>query len=130
MLQQVAAQRRRDPFTFVWLEGGSQPTLEKTLRMGFGFPALVAVRAVPLALAVRTLTRATPQVSRSKSVYAIHSGAFEARPISEFLTGLTTGSVRTVALDELPPLRTVEPWDGEEPAPVEEEFSLEEIMGS
>lgn len=44
-LKDVAKLRRRDPFTFGWIEGGSQAALEGALELNFGFPAVVAVRA-------------------------------------------------------------------------------------
>lgn len=40
--------------------------------------------------------------------FAVHVGSFSVEGMSEFLTGLTTGSTRTKPLEELPKIVTVE----------------------
>ena len=84
------------------LQGGNQYDLEQKLNLGFGYPAVVAV-------------------SKSRGKYAIAKGAFTERSINVFITGLKSGSVRLSALPTLPKFSTVEPWDGEDAKPMEED---------
>jgi hypothetical protein len=43
VLKKVAKKNRKHPFNFFWLQAGDQLDLEKTLNLGFGFPAVVAI---------------------------------------------------------------------------------------
>lgn len=97
-------------FNFLWFEGGSQPDLENTLELTFGFPAVAAY-------------------SVDKGVYIVHRGSFTESNIRRFLTGITTGKQGTSKISKVPKISTVEPWDGKDGTPLEEEFSLDEIMG-
>ncbi len=97
-------------FNFLWFEGGSQPDLENTLELTFGFPAVAAY-------------------SVDKGVYVVHRGSFTESNIRRFLTGITTGKQGTSKISKVPKITTVEPWDGKDGIPLEEEFSLDEIMG-
>ena len=112
MLVEVATKKRRGPFRFVWSEGGAQREIEDALGLNFGYPALVGV-------------------SRAKGVAAVHRGAFDAKKISHFLTGITSGRTKTARLGgEIPKAKAVAQWDGEDAVVVEEEeFSLADIMG-
>ncbi len=97
-------------FQFLWFEGSTQPELENALEMTFGFPAIAAY-------------------SIEKGVYAVHRASFTETNIRKFLMGITTGKQATYKIASVPSVKTVEPWDGEDGAPYEEEFSLEDIMG-
>mmetsp|Transcript_5793 Transcript_5793/g.18430 ORF Transcript_5793/g.18430 Transcript_5793/m.18430 type:complete len:429 (+) Transcript_5793:3-1289(+) len=108
-LKDVAKLRRRDPFTFAWIEGGAQPALEEALELNFGFPAVVAL-------------------NKGKARAAVHHGAYNTVSVSQFLTALTTGRATTLPLETLPALQTTEAWNGEEPPPPEEEFDLADLM--
>lgn len=96
-------------FHFIWFEGGAQPDLENTLEMTFGFPAVAAY-------------------SMSKEVYIVHRASFTESNIRKFLTGITTGKLRTSKISKVPAIETVEAWDGKDGVPFEEE-SLADIMG-
>lgn len=112
MLTTVATKQRRGPFRFLWSEGGAQRDVEAALGMNFGYPALAAV-------------------SRAKNVRGLHRGAFDGKKVSIFLTGITSGRVKTskMAKGELI-VADVAEWDGEDGAAFEEEeFSLDDIMG-
>lgn len=98
------------PFSFLWFEGGSQPDLENTLELTFGFPAVAAY-------------------SVDKGVYTVHRGSFTESNIRKFLMSVTTGKQGTYKVSKTPQIETVEPWDGNDGAVMEEEFSLEDIMG-
>ena len=105
----VAKRFRGTPFSFVWFEGTSQPVLEEAFELSFGFPAVAAL-------------------AMDKKLYAVQRGAFTADKIGAFLTGVTTGKQRTAKLDKIPTVTKVEPWDGKDGQPIEEE-SLADIMG-
>jgi len=97
-------------FGFAWFEGGSeQGKLESTLGLDFGFPAMVAY-------------------SSKKGVYIVHRGSFNVVNIRKFLTGLTMGKQQTNPINKELMVKTVEPWDGQDGVPIEEE-SLADIMG-
>lgn len=97
-------------FSFFWFEGGNhQLDLESALELTFGYPALAAY-------------------SIDKGVYAVHRSSFTEGNVRKFLLGITSGRQGTIAMKAIPRVVTVEPWDGLEGVPFEEE-SLEDIMG-
>ena len=97
-------------FNFMWFEGGSQTDLEQTLELTFGFPAVAAYSA-------------------DKGVYSVHRASYGEANIRKWLLSITTGRQPTYKVSKEPMIELVEPWDGQEGKPVEEEFSLDEIMG-
>ena len=97
-------------FNFLWFEGGSQPDLENAMELTSGFPAVAAY-------------------SVDKGVYTVHRGSFTESNIRKFLTGITTGKQGTYKVNKVPKILETVPWDGKDGAPLEEEFSLDEIMG-
>ena len=111
MLSLVAKQSRGGTFQFLWFEGGSQPELEEALELTFGYPAVAAL-------------------SVDRQAYAVLRGSFRDNSITSFLQSLTTGRQVTEKLSSgIPTIATVEPWDGMDGEPFEEELSLAEIMG-
>lgn len=96
-------------FEFLWFEGSAQPQLENALEMTFGFPAVVAY-------------------SMDKGVYAVNRASFNEANIRKFLMGITAGKQTTYKIAQVPTVVTVEPWDGKDGVPIEEE-PLEDIMG-
>lgn len=42
MLVEVANVNRKKPFVFFWLQAGDQLDLERSLNLGFGYPAVIA----------------------------------------------------------------------------------------
>ena len=96
-------------FNFLWFEGGAQSDLENALELTFGFPAVAAY-------------------SVDKGVYTVHRGSFSESNVRKFLTGITTGKQGTYKISKVPTINTVEPWDGKDGVPFEEE-PLEDIMG-
>ena len=109
-LTAVGKKFRGAAFQIQWFEGGSQPDLEENLDFTFGYPAVAAV-------------------SLDKGVYATMHGSFSEKSISLFLTGITTGRQTTNPFRKELTVVSVEPWDGKDAQPPEEEFSLEDIMG-
>jgi protein disulfide-isomerase A6 len=111
MLASVAKGFRGSSFSFLWFEAGAQPDLENTLELTFGAPALVAY-------------------SMDRQAYAILRGSFGEKSITGFLHSITTGGQRTVQLQKpAPKIVTIDPWDGKDGAPLEDEIPLSEIMG-
>lgn len=108
-LQTVQKKFRTHPIDFLWFEGSSQLKLEEALQLTFGYPAVVAV-------------------SMDKQVYGVMHGSFTERSITMFITSILSGKVGTVKLGTFPKVETVEPWDGEDGVPFEEE-PLDDIMG-
>ncbi|KAG8465824.1 hypothetical protein KFE25_005394 [Diacronema lutheri] len=98
----AARKSRRSPVTFLWAEAGSQPELERALGGPGLFPTLVAVSA-------------------DKGRYAQMRDAFDERHIGAFLMGVLTGRTATSDLGSLGALATVEPWDGQDGTPLDEE---------
>ena len=81
-------------------------------RLTFGFPALVAL-------------------SLDREAYAVMRGSFSEKSVAAFLHGVTTGRQPTIKLSKSiqDVVVATEPWDGLDGAPIEEEMSLDEIMG-
>jgi protein disulfide-isomerase A6 len=90
-------------FEFMWFEGGNYQTqLEESMELTFGFPAIAAY-------------------SMDKGVYAVHRASFTEQNIRKFLTGITTGKLPTYKVRDMPKVVTVDPWDGKDGVPFEEE---------
>jgi len=111
LVEQVSKTFRGSAFSFLWFEGGKQPSLEHALDLTFGFPALVAY-------------------SMDRNAFAVLRGSFSEKQMTSFLHGVTSGRTSVVKLkqEKEPKIETTEPWDGND-APVFEEFSLDDIMG-
>ena len=62
-------------------------------------------------------------------MYVVMRGSFTEKAVATFLHGVTTGRQRTVKVPAMPKVLTIEPWDGKDGAPIEEEIPLSEIMG-
>lgn len=109
MIMKVAKSNRKQPFTFFWLQAGDQLDLERSLNLGFGFPAMIAV-------------------SPNKSVVATMTGAFDKQNASSFLTRVMSGGART---DPLPKSGMVfkkrSKWDGKDAEPIVEDDLYDEL---
>jgi len=116
MLQEVSKSFRGTPFRFLWFEGASQPKLESTIEMTFGFPAVIAINI-------------------DKSIYCIHRFSFNEKALSTFLYSITSGRATSYKLqgDTATQLSKmivdVSEWDGMDVEVEEEEFDLSDIMG-
>jgi protein disulfide-isomerase A6 len=104
LIMKVAKQNRKNPFTFFWLQAGDQLDLERSLNLGFGFPAMIAV-------------------SPNKSFVATMTGAFNKENTSSFMTKVMSGGART---DSLPKSGMVfkkrSKWDGKDAEPIVEDW--------
>jgi len=110
LLASVSKSFRGSAYSFIWFEGGSQPALEEALEMTFGYPAMVAL-------------------SLDRQAYAVQRGSFTEKAITHFLHSITTGHQPTIKLSKIPEVVSVEPWDGKDGVPLEEDPPLSEIMG-
>lgn len=104
MIMKVAKSNRKQPFTFFWLQAGDQLDLERSLNLGFGFPAMIAV-------------------SPNKSVFATMTAAFDKEHASSFLNSVMSGRART---DSLPKSGMVfkkrSKWDGKDAEPIVDDW--------
>ncbi|KAG5176388.1 protein disulfide isomerase family [Tribonema minus] len=108
-IKAAAKKARNHMFSYLWTEVGAQPNLEQALSLTFGTPAAVAI-------------------SKDKGVYAVHVGAFDEANIASFVQGVVSRVIKTRSIASLPPVETIQEWDGKDAPVVEEEFSLEELM--
>jgi hypothetical protein len=113
---------------FVWFHNDALPTfyydycthcyndLRTTKNsLTFGYPAVVAL-------------------SLDRQAYAVMHGSFSDKVVTAFLHGVTTGRQSTMKLPSSVSMESLivpvmEPWDGLDAPPIEEEMSLEDIMG-
>ena len=110
VLTKISKKYRGAAFQIQWFEGSSQPDLEEVLDFTFGYPAVAAI-------------------SLDKGVYSVMHASFTEKSISLFLTGITTGRQTTNPLRREPNIVETTAWDGKDAPAIEEEFSLEDIMG-
>ncbi|CEG44200.1 RxLR-like protein [Plasmopara halstedii] len=94
-LEEAAKLVRGKPFKFGWMQGGDQLDFESRFELTFGYPSLVAINL-------------------DRKRYVVQRGAFTAEAIGEFLQGVIQGRESTVGFDELPEIKTVKHWDGED----------------
>jgi len=107
MIKKVAKTNRNLPLTFFWLSAGDQLDLERSLNLGFGFPAMIAIAA-------------------NKDIVATMTGAFNKENSSNFITKVMSGGART---DMLPKqgviLKKRSKWDGKDAEPIVEDWDDE-----
>eukprot|EP01067_Filipodium_phascolosomae_P009137 Filipodium_phascolosomae@DN8065_c0_g1_i1.p1 len=91
--------RSRAPVHVFWSQGGDQFALEEQLRLGFGFPALIAI-------------------NKEKKIFVVHRGSFDIDSLTSFFNGLAAGSTRGLSPNDLPTnmekIVSVDPWDGKD----------------
>jgi len=110
-LEEAAKLVRGKPFKFGWMQGGAQLDFESRFELTFGYPSLVAINL-------------------DRKRYVVQRGAFTAKAISEFLQDVMQGRESTVSFDELPEIKTVDPWDGNDVQidEIEEDDEDDDIM--
>ena len=110
--QGVAKSMRGKPITFVWSEANAQSDLEDVLEVNHNYPTLSVLSA-------------------EKGVYATQKSSWGKKNAQDFLNGIISGTVKKSKLSkELPAIVSHKMWDGKDGVlPVEEEFSLEDLMG-
>jgi len=114
MLTTLGDKYKKQKWGWAWSAATRQEKLEKTLNIGgSGYPMLAAMNL-------------------RKEVFALHMGSFSEEGIKPFLSVLTYGksSRNTFPLQKgtSPEVKTVDKWDGEDGAPIEEEeFDLSDF---
>ena len=106
-IEEVQGEVKGKPLTFLWSQGGDQFQLEDELGLGSGYPAVVAI-------------------SFRKTVFTVMRGAFSKEGLLGFTNGIIAGKETFRPLIELPSIKTVEKWDGEDRKP---EVREEEDVG-
>lgn len=105
------AKKAQGPYVYGWVAAGAQPGLEKQFDMMAGFPAIALL-------------------NYGKKVYSVFTGAFEAKKLTRWVNARGGGSMgRRGKVQKWATFESTEAWDGSEPPQIEEEFSLEELMG-
>uniref|UniRef100_A0ABD2XFG9 Protein disulfide-isomerase A6 homolog n=1 Tax=Trichogramma kaykai TaxID=54128 RepID=A0ABD2XFG9_9HYME len=105
ILKSLGEKHKNKMWGWVWSEAGAQPEIEEALEIGgFGYPALAVVNV-------------------KKMKYSLLKGSFSKEGINEFLRDLSYGRGGTAPLkgSELPKVHKVEPWDGKDAEPPQEE---------
>ena len=112
LLKTVASKVSGASFGFGWIAAGAQPELEQAFDLRAGFPAVVVM-------------------NYEKKVASIFMQAFEESKLISFVNrmGRGRGGRRKKIRGAWPTLNTVTAWAGEDAEVIEEEFSLEDIMG-
>ena len=91
------------------MQAGDQLDLERSLNLGFGYPAVIAV-------------------SPNKSVFATMTAAYNQENVSNFLTKVMTGSAH---VSDLPKsgfkVKKVSPWDGKDAEPIVDDYDYDEL---
>ena len=113
MLQEIALLYKERPFSWFWVEGGSQPSLEESVSVGgYGYPAFIALNP-------------------SKEKFASLKGGFEKDHVKEFMDNVRRGQEPVVPIKGgIGDARvvTINAWDGKDGEEIiEEEFSLEDL---
>ena len=101
-LMKVAKRNRKHSFKWFWLQAGDQLDLERSLDLGFGFPAMVAV-------------------SPTKKMVATMRASFSESNLNDFLSDLLIGRGGLANLPGKITIKKAERWDGEDAPPLEED---------
>ena len=96
---------------YFWSEAGAQPDLEDAFSVSSqGYPSLFAL-------------------SVKKHGFATYEGAFEASGFEGFFTRLMRTQIKKMDRSSIG-IMDIRPWDGQMPEVLEDEFSLDDIMGT
>ena len=101
-----AKKNRKQPFKWFWLSAGDQLDLERSLNLGFGFPAVVAI---------------APQ----QKMVATMRSSFSTKNLNEWLGDLLIGKGGLENLSAPIAIKKADKWDGKDaPALEEEDLSM------
>lgn len=102
-LMSVAKSNRKQPFRWFWLQAGDQLDLERSLNLGFGFPAVVVV-------------------SPSKKMTATMRASFSSKAMNQFMSDLLIGKGGLSDLTQPIAIKKADKWDGKDAEPIVEEY--------
>ncbi|TPP60425.1 Protein disulfide-isomerase A6 [Fasciola gigantica] len=112
LLRTESLKFKQNKWGWIWTEGTKQPKLEEKLDVGgFGYPALVAMHG-------RKKQRVTMR------------GPFNQEGVHDFLLSISLGGqkLQLFPVSDMPTIEAVEPWDGQDAKPIEEEdLDLDDI---
>lgn len=97
-----AKANRKQSFKWFWLQAGDQLDLERSLNLGFGFPAVVAI-------------------SPTKKMISTMRSSFSSSNLDEFLRNLLIGKGGLENLQSAIVVKKADKWDGKDATPYEEE---------
>jgi len=96
---------RKQPFVWFWLSAGDQLELERSLNLGFGFPAVVAI-------------------SPGKKMVGTMRSSFATNNLNSFLSDLLIGKGGLENLSSAVVVKKADKWDGKDAAPLEDDSSM------
>lgn len=105
ILEEASKKFKNNPFSFLWAQGGDYFSLEETLNLGSGYPAVVAINL-------------------SKNVFSVMRSSFTKKNIEQYINGLLSGKEASYKLQEIPKIQKVEKWDGKDRKPKVENDEL------
>ena len=103
LIMKAAKANRKHPFKWFWLSAGDQLDLERSLNLGFGFPAVIAV---------------SPQ----KKLVSTMRMSFSFNNMKEYLGELLIGKGKLEPLKVDIKIKKSDPWDGKDAPVIEEEY--------
>ena len=101
-IMKSAKANRKQPFKWFWLQAGDQLDLERSLNLGFGFPAVVAI-------------------SPGKKMIATMRSSYSNSNLDDFLKNLLIGKGGLENLSSPIAVKKADKWDGKDATPYEEE---------
>ena len=104
-LGQASKKSRGKPVKFLWVQGGDFYKLEQLLGLGSGYPAVAGI-------------------SLAKSRHALMRSAFKGDEVETFVRKLLAGQVPLDEYKQLPAMKKVEAWDGNDHAQEERNEDL------
>ena len=96
----AAKTNRRQPFRWFWIDAGDQLDLVRSLNLGFGFPAIVAI---------------SPQ----KNMISTMRSSFSEANVNQYLKDILLGKGRLEDLKTKITLKKADKWDGKDAPPLE-----------
>jgi protein disulfide-isomerase A6 len=101
-----AKTNRRQPFKWFWIAAGDQLDLERSLNLGFGFPAIIAI---------------SPQ----KNLISTMRSSFSEANVNQYLKDLQLGKGRLEDLKAKITLKKADKWDGKDAPPLEDDSPMD-----
>ena len=103
LIVKTAKANRKNPFKWFWLSAGDQLDLERSLNLGFGFPAVIAI---------------SPQ----KKLISTMRMSFSFSNMKEYLGDLLIGKGNLEDLKVNMKFKKADAWDGKDAPKIEEEY--------
>jgi protein disulfide-isomerase A6 len=103
LITKTAKANRKHPFKWFWLSAGDQLDLERSLNLGFGFPAVIAI---------------SPQ----KKLISTMRMSFSYPNMKEYLGELLIGKGNLEALKTDITIKKADAWDGKDAPVIQDEY--------